>query len=120
MHIVATIVDVFFLRRCGRQAFKDGLEPGTFRESLEGLRSDLINKAVQHRQLAKNLTTDVLEPLSELRGRLSTKSKVLVRRALSMVVLIAPLVIILNRRCWKMTTSSIALDLPSVVARLFV
>lgn len=65
---------------CG-QAFRDSVDPGTFREGLEGLRADLLNKAVQHRQLAKNLSTDVLEPLSELRGQLGSKTKALVRFA---------------------------------------
>ena len=60
------------------QAFRDGLDSGSFREGLEGLRSDLVNKAVQHRALAKNISSDVLEPLSELKGQLSSKTKALV------------------------------------------
>lgn len=61
-----------------KQAFRDGLDTGTFREGLEGLRSDLVNKAVQHRALAKNISSDVLEPLTELRGQLSSKTRALV------------------------------------------
>lgn len=61
------------------QAFRDGLDSGSFREGLEGLRSDLLNKAVQHRALAKNISSDVLEPLSELKGQLGSKTKALVR-----------------------------------------
>lgn len=60
------------------QAFKDDLEPGTFREALEGLRADLLNKAVQHRQLANNLSSDILEPLSDLKSQLGSKIKALV------------------------------------------
>ncbi|CAM9704425.1 unnamed protein product, partial [Ectocarpus sp. 8 AP-2014] len=63
------------------QAFRDGLDAGSFREGLEGLRSDLVNKAVQHRALAKNISSDVLEPLTELRGQLSSKTKALVAKA---------------------------------------
>lgn len=54
------------------------MDTGTFREGLEGLRSDLVNKAVQHRALAKNISSDVLEPLTELRGQLSSKTRALV------------------------------------------
>ncbi|CAN0382157.1 unnamed protein product, partial [Ectocarpus sp. 13 AM-2016] len=67
------------LDKVANQAFRDGLDAGSFREGLEGLRSDLVNKAVQHRALAKNISSDVLEPLTELRGQLSSKSKALVR-----------------------------------------
>lgn len=66
-----------------KQAFRDGLDSGSFREGLEGLRSDLVNKAVQHRTLAKNISSDVLEPLTELRGQLSSKTKALVRTELA-------------------------------------
>ncbi|CAN0343882.1 unnamed protein product, partial [Hapterophycus canaliculatus] len=53
----------------------------SFSEGLEGLRSDLVNKAVQHRALAKNISNDVLEPLLALKGQLSSKTKALVRLA---------------------------------------
>eukprot|EP00752_Nemacystus_decipiens_P007524 g6724.t1 len=69
------------LEKVANQAFRDGLDSGSFREGLEGLRSDLVNKAVQHRALAKNLSSDVLEPLSELRGQLNSKTKALAARA---------------------------------------
>lgn len=58
------------------------MDSGSFREGLEGLRSNLVNKAVQHRALAKNMSSDVLEPLSELRAQLSSKTKALVRDGL--------------------------------------
>ncbi|CAM9281852.1 unnamed protein product [Ectocarpus sp. 6 AP-2014] len=69
------------LDKVANQAFRDGLDAGSFREGLEGLRSDLVNKAVQHRALAKNISSDVLEPLTELRGQLSSKTKALVAKA---------------------------------------
>ncbi|CAM9741499.1 unnamed protein product, partial [Discosporangium mesarthrocarpum] len=69
------------LDKVANQAFKDGLEAGTFKEGLEGLQSDLAKKAMQHRQLARNLTTDVYEPLVELRNQLGQKNRALVSRA---------------------------------------
>lgn len=56
------------------------MESGSFRDALEALRADLLNKAVQHRQLAKNLSSDVMDPLTELKGQLSSKAKAMVRR----------------------------------------
>ncbi|CAM9916305.1 unnamed protein product [Choristocarpus tenellus] len=63
------------------QAFKDGLDKGTFKDGLEGLQSALANKAVQHRQLAKNLACDVHEPLLDLRTHLGQKTRALTARA---------------------------------------
>lgn len=58
-----------------------------------------MNKAVQHRQLAKNLSTDVLDPLSELKGQLSAKTKALVSLFLSLApVLVLPFVVPCKRR----------------------
>jgi hypothetical protein len=45
----------------------------TFKDSLEALRADMLNKAVQHTNLGENLRTEVCEPIQQVKDQLVTQ-----------------------------------------------
>lgn len=47
----------------------------TFRECVESLKADMLNRSVQRKQLAKNILADVFAPLEDIYDRLASESR---------------------------------------------